>query len=104
MSDDGDAAISEYRHAFDASEHGRHTDDNGAIVAQLRVGGALFIVADEAPDYDQFSPQRLDGTSVRIALSVSDPDSVFERAIAVGAAEVFPVADVCHERGGDVLR
>jgi len=82
-----------YRAAFGASEGDRFTDEDGRIVAQLSIDGAAFIVADEAPDYDQFSPEALNGTTVRIELIVSDPDSLFDRALAAGGREVFPVED-----------
>ncbi len=86
-------AVAFYQAAFDAQEHSRFTDDQGHIVAQLAIGGAAFIVADEAPDYDQFSPETLNGTTVRIELIVSDPDAVFQQAVAAGGRAVFPVED-----------
>lgn len=89
----GAEAVTFYRAAFDAQEHSRFTDDKGHVVAQLSIDTAAFLVADEAPDYDQFSPDALGGTTVRIELTVSDPDTVFERAVAAGAREVFPVDD-----------
>lgn len=90
---DGSDAVEFYRRAFGAREQGRSTDDDGNIVAELSIDGAVFIVADEAPDHDRLSPQTLGGTAVRIGLEVSDPDTVFQRAIAAGAREVFPVGD-----------
>lgn len=89
----GVEAVAFYQGAFDAQEHSRFTDDQGHIVAQLSISGAAFIVADEAPDYDQFSPETLHGTTVRIELIVPDPDAVFLRAVAAGGRAVFPVAD-----------
>lgn len=89
----GAEAIAFYRAAFGAQEHSRFTDDNGEIVATMSIDGAAFIVADEAPDYDQFSPEALGGTTVRIELTVADPDSVFQRALAAGGRGVFPVED-----------
>ncbi len=89
----GAEAVDFYRTAFDAQEISRFTDGNGDVVAQLSIGAAVFIVADEAPDYDQFSPEALGGTTVRIELTVSDPDAVFERAVSAGGREIFPVED-----------
>ena len=67
-------------------------DDQEALVAQLRVGGAAFwISADRAS-----SPKPVDKGSVRMILTVSDPDALFERAITAGATEVAPV----HEEHG----
>lgn len=89
----GAEAVAFYRAAFGAQEHSRFTDDKGEIVATMSIDGAAFIVADEAPDHDQFSPAGIGGTTVRIELTVPDPDSVFQRALAAGGREVFPVDD-----------
>ncbi len=89
----GADAVDFYAAAFGAIELHRMTDDEGHIVARLSVGEAVFIVADEAPEHDQFSPTALGGTTVRIGLDVSDPDAVFKRAVAAGGREVFPVED-----------
>lgn len=90
---DGSAAVEFYRRAFGAREHGRATDDDGRIVAQLSIDGAAFVVADEALEHGQPSPHTVGGTTVRIELEVSDPDGVFQRAISAGAREVFGVED-----------
>lgn len=89
----GAEAIAFYQAAFAAQELSRFTNDLGHVVAQLSIDTATFIVADEAPDYDHFSPDSLGGTTVRIELAVSDPDTVFERALTAGGREVFPVED-----------
>jgi len=89
----GTEAVAFYQAAFNAEEHSRFTDDEGHIVAQMSVGRAAFIVADEAPDYDQFSPDALGGTTVRIELAVPDPDTAFQQAVKAGGREVFPVED-----------
>ena len=57
------------------------------------VGHARFLVADEAPEASNFSPQTLNGTTVRINLLVADPDGFAARAIANGAWQVAPIAD-----------
>lgn len=89
----GVEAIGFYQSALGAREEYRFTDEDGNIVAQLSIEGAEFLVTDEAPEYDQFSPEALNGTTVRIGLTVSDPDALFHRAIAGGGHEVFPVED-----------
>lgn len=89
----GTEAVAFYEAAFGAHEDSRFTDDSGDIVAQLSIGAAVFLVADEAPAYEQFSPEALGGTTVRIELTVPDPDTVFQQAVTAGAQEVFPVED-----------
>ena len=59
----------------------------------MSVDGAEFWLADESPEHSNFSPESLDGSSVRMVLIVEDPNSVFARAIMAGATIVWPVAD-----------
>jgi PhnB protein len=61
------------------------------VVARLAVDGAEFWVADESPEHANFSPETLNGGTVRMVLIVNDPDTAFARAIAAGAREVWPV-------------
>jgi PhnB protein len=86
-------AVEFYKKAFGAVELHRVSSPNGDIVAELAVDDARFLVADESPEHANFSPQSLGGSSVRISLLVADPDSVANRAVSVGATEIFPVAD-----------
>src|SRR5260370_30349436 len=89
----GASAIDFYKKAFGAEELFRIQDDKGEVVARLSVGGAEFWLADESPGHSNFSPESLGGGSVRMVLIVEDPDSVFERAVAAGAAVIWPVID-----------
>lgn len=89
----GARAIEFYKAAFGAHELYRIDAEDGAVVAQLSVDGAEFWVADESPEHSNFSPESLGGGSVRMVLVVEDPDPMFDRAIAAGAKEVWPVAD-----------
>ncbi|MHB1936620.1 MAG: VOC family protein [Acidobacteriaceae bacterium] len=88
---DGAAAIEFYKAAFGAVVLSRV--DEGSVVAQLSVDGAKFWLADESPQHLNFSPQSVGGSTVRLVLIADDPDAVFNRAIATGAAIVWPVAD-----------
>jgi PhnB protein len=88
----GAKAVEFYQAAFGADTLFR-LDDGGSVVAQLSVQGAEFWVADESPEHANFSPETLGGGTVRIVLTVEDPDTVFDRAIAAGATMVWPVAD-----------
>ena len=89
----GARAIEFYQAAFGAEGRFRVDDGNGAVVAQLVVGQSDFWVADESPEHLNFSPQSLGGGSVRMVMIVQDPDHAFERAVAAGAAVVWPVGD-----------
>ena len=85
-------ALEFYKAAFGAEELFRIEND-GAVVATLSVNGAEFWVADESPADGNFSPETLGNGTVRMILTVADPDAAFARAIAAGAKEVWPVAD-----------
>jgi PhnB protein len=45
----------------------------------------------------------LGGSSVRIILTVADPDSMFSRALAAGASPVYPVSEEHDWRIGRVV-
>ena len=86
-------AVIFYQQAFGAEEIYRSTYPDGRIVAELTIDGARFRVADEAPEAYNLSPQALNGTTVRINLLVADPEQFCQRAIAIGAVEIAPIAD-----------
>ena len=91
----GRAAIEFYKAAFGAVEDYRvgGTDDFEEVVAQLSVGDAAFWVADESPAHRNFSPESVGGSTVRIVMTVDNPDAAFNRAVAAGASQVYPVED-----------
>ena len=89
----GSAAIDFYINAFGAEELMRVTGDDGSVVAELSIYGAGFFLADESPSNGNFSPETIGGNSIRMELSVEDPDIVFAKALAAGAKEIYPVAD-----------
>ncbi len=83
-------AIRYYQAAFGAVERYRLEDEEGSVVvAQLTIEGADFWLQED-PDSN---PEEEDRRSVRMILTVADPDAVFEQAIAAGATEVFAVGE-----------
>ena len=99
---DGARAVDFYKSAFGATEVFR-MDAGDSVVARLSVEGAEFWLSDESPEHGNFSPQSLDGSTVRIILTVADPDAVFARALAAGASQVFPVTEEHDWRLGRVV-
>ena len=99
----GARAISFYKAAFGARELFRIDAEDGAVVAQLGVAEAEFWVADESPEHLNFSPESLGGGSVRMVMTVEDPDAAFERAVAAGATVVSPVSNQYGWRLGRVV-
>src|SRR5262245_18110462 len=99
----GVSAIDFYKRAFGVDELFRVEDDNRAVVARLSVNGAEFWLADESSEHSNFSPESLGGGSVRIVLTVEDPDAMFERAVAAGATVVWPVSNQHGWRLGRIV-
>ena len=99
----GKAAIAFYQSAFGAIELFHLEDSSGSVVSQLSVNGAEFWLADESPEYGNFSPQTLNGGTVRMVVIVEDPDSAFDRAVNAGARVVRPVANDYGWRLGRVV-
>lgn len=89
----GARAIDFYKRAFGAKELLRIENDKGEVVARMAVAGAEFWLADESPQHFNFSPESLGGGSVRMVLTIENPDAAFERAVAAGATVIWPVAD-----------
>jgi len=89
----GAAAVEFYKKAFGAEVLFCLTDPDGSVVAELSINGAHFLVADESPEHENFSPETLGGSTIRMGLVVADPDTVAKQAIAAGAEEIYPVAD-----------
>jgi PhnB protein len=96
-------AVEFYKAAFGATEAYRLEDPGGGVVAKLSVAGAEFWLSDESPEHGNFSPKTLGGGSVRIILTVADPDAVFAQAVNAGATEVFPVGEEYGWRLGRVI-
>jgi PhnB protein len=55
------------------------------VVSQLSVGETSFWVSDESPPDENFSPETLGGSTVRLLLVVEDPRATVERAVGLGA-------------------
>jgi PhnB protein len=99
----GAQAIDFYQKAFGAGVAFRHEDESGSVVARLSVEGADFWVADESPEHLNFSPETLNGGTVRLVMVVNDPDASFARAIAAGAKAVRPVSNEYGWRLGRIV-
>jgi PhnB protein len=85
-------AVDFYKLAFGAVERYR-LEGRGGIVSRLAIGNSEFWVSDESPEHGNFSPQTLNGITVRMILTVTDPDIVFTQACQAGARIVHPVAE-----------
>lgn len=99
----GAEALAFYKTAFGAEELHVIESPDGAVVAQLAVDGAQFWVSDESPEHGNFSPETLQGATVRMILTVADPDAAFARAVAAGASIVAPITEDYGWRVGRIL-
>lgn len=99
----GARAVEFYKSAFGAVEVFKIEAPDGAVVARLAIQGAEFWVADESPEHQNFSPESLGGGTVRMILTVPDPDAMFARTVAAGAREVVPVKEDYGWRLGRVV-
>jgi PhnB protein len=96
---DGPSALDYYKAAFDAVERYRLEDDTRrVVVAQLTIGQADFWLQEDRDS----SPGSGEG-SIRMILTVEDPESVFRQAVAAGATEVAPVSDAHGWRSGRIV-
>jgi len=98
----GARAVEFYKAAFGAAELFRMGDGESAV-ARLSIEGAEFWLSDESPEHHNYSPESLGGITIRIILTVPDPDAVFARAIKAGAKEVYPVTEEHDWRLGRVV-
>jgi len=96
-------ALAFYKSAFEAMETFHLDGDDGSIVAKLSIAGAEFWIGEESSDAGNTSPQSLNGTSVRIILSVDNPDEVFAKALHAGASEIFPIGEEHGWRLGKLI-
>jgi len=88
------AAIEFYKKAFGARENMRFEDEFFGIGhAELQIGNAVIMLADESPQSDLPGPQALGGSPVTIELFVEDSDAVVAQAVAAGAKLISPVED-----------
>jgi len=97
-------AIAFYAAAFDAQELFRLTEPSGRIGhAEIKIGPATLMLADEYPEQGICGPRALGGTSFAMHLHVGDVDSAFARAVKAGATVVRPLKDQFYgERSGTV--
>lgn len=95
---DGAKAIEFYKKAFGATERYRLTDTASGRIghAELALNGGMIMLASESPAWHNKSPLTLGGTSVKICLMVKDTDASFAQAIAAGATEIMPPADMFY--------
>lgn len=88
-----EAAIDFYKRAFGAVELFRIVSPGMIGHAEMKIGKAIWMMADEHPEMKALSPQSLDGSPVGLMVYVADVDEFAQQAIAEGVEIVRPVED-----------
>ena len=85
-------AIEFYKNAFGAQELFRMPMPDGRIGhAEIQIGDAKIMLAEEMEEMGHRSPQSLGGCPVGFAVYVENVDTEFQRAIDAGATLVRPL-------------
>jgi PhnB protein len=90
----GAKAVAFYKSAFGAVEVYRlPMPEEAGVVVRVSVHGAEFWVSSDSAGESHGGPESLGGGSVRMILTVPDPDALFSQALQAGATAVFPVGE-----------
>ena len=85
-------AVEFYKTAFGAIESYHLDIPDGTVVARLAIDGAEFWLSEGSGQLET-NPVSSDSCSIRMILTVPDPDSLFSRALEAGATQVYPVGE-----------
>jgi PhnB protein len=91
---DAAAAVDFYTSVLGAEVVTRFDGPDGKVAhAELRLGDATFQLGDAAPEMGLLPPPA-EGNNFTMTFWTTDPDGMFDRAVAAGATAVAPVGDV----------
>ncbi len=88
-----EAAIDFYKQAFGAVELFRIGSPAMVGHAELKIGNAIIMLADEHPDMGAVSPETVGGTPVQLLVYVEDVDAFTANAVAEGLTVMRPIQD-----------
>jgi PhnB protein len=90
--DGGAKAIDFYKRVFHATERMRMPSPGGKVGhAELTIGDATIMLADEHPGMGARGPRAFGGAAVSLHLYVPDVDATVKAAVGAGAKLVRPV-------------
>ena len=97
-------ALDFYKKGFGATEIMRIPASGGTVGhAEIKIGEAIIMLADEFHALNHLSPQALGGTPVSIMVYVPDVDTFVKRAVAAGAKVLTPVENKFYgDRSGSL--
>lgn len=98
-------AMAFYTKAFGATEILSMPGPGGSVMhAEMQIGNARFMLADENRERGSKSPKTLGGVAGSIMIYTEDVDAVFKRAVDNGATVTMPVQDMFWgDRYGSIL-
>src|SRR5688500_6306953 len=88
-----EAASEFYKKAFGALELFRIGEPGMVGHAEMKIGNAIIMLADEHPQMGAVSPDSLGGTPVQLMIYVDDVDAFTTDAVAEGLTVLRPVED-----------
>lgn len=99
------AALDFYGRAFGAQEIMRLEAAPGIIAhAEIKIGNAIIMLADEHPEFGALSPQAIGGTPISLMIYTEDCDAMFANAIAAGATVERPLQNQFYgDRSGMLI-
>lgn len=90
---DANTALGFYVSVFDAMVVDRIDSPDGTLLhANIRIGDALFMLADECPPHN-VSPETLGGTTVLLHVVVASVDDVLKQGLLMGGELVRAATD-----------
>jgi PhnB protein len=97
-------AIDFYKKAFGAKEVMRMPGPAGKLGhAEIAIGAARIMLADEHPEIDFLGPESRGGSAVHLHVYVKNVDAISARAVAAGAELIRPVEDQFYgDRSGSL--
>jgi len=88
------AAMAFYARIFGATEKLVMNDDKGRIAhAEIKLGNAVVMMADEHPETEAFAPAHYGGTPISLMIYVDDCDTTYQAALEAGAKSLREPAD-----------
>lgn len=95
-------AIEFYKDVFGAKEKMRMGRDGNKVGhAELQIGDAKIMLADECPEMNANGPKTFNGSPVSIHVYIKDVDNVVNRAVSLGANLIRPVENMFYgDRAG----
>lgn len=88
-----EGAIDFYTRAFGAVELFRIGSPGMVGHAEMKIGNAIIMLADEHPEMGAVSPETVGGTPVQLLVYVEDVDVFTATAVAEGLTVLRPVQD-----------